>query len=348
MRKYSEKKIAEDKTGEGYIFQMFYNELSKAKKPVELEEETEVLKAMGYDLEDIMASKTLQRGLEMAKCAVNDEVYEDGKPQPVDYYHFTDANGKAIKGWKLEWYVTKEIKEACNDFKFKVKLLEAVRSYLICEWGTMNPEADRENDEALKTGKRIVGRYTVCKRSVAIETAPDGKTVIKFTSEIVKEFISKLENSETIKQSEKTGAYSVYVHVTPESKLYVGMSKEPETRYGYNGNHYKKQPAFYEAIQKYGWHNIDHYVITDELTEEEAEALEREAIQKLKAITEGYNRQEGGKGGKPVTCLNDGNIFNSLKEATEFYNLSDGFICKVCKGIEKTAKGLQFEYLQRA
>ena len=32
MRKYSEKKIQADKTGDGYIFQMFYNELKKIKR----------------------------------------------------------------------------------------------------------------------------------------------------------------------------------------------------------------------------------------------------------------------------------------------------------------------------
>lgn len=36
----------------------------------------------------------------------------------------------------------------------------------------------------------------------------------------------------------------------------------------------------------------------------------------------------------------------SEKEATEQYNLSNGFVCKVCKGVVKSAKGLQFAYIE--
>ena len=93
MRKYSEKKIQADKTGEGYIFQMFYNELQKHKRPIGMVETDEVLKAFGYDLEDLQNNKALQAGLQMAVNAVNDEVYEDNRPQPVDRYHFTDKDG---------------------------------------------------------------------------------------------------------------------------------------------------------------------------------------------------------------------------------------------------------------
>ena len=57
MRKYSEKKIQADKTGEGYIFQMFYNELQKHKRPIGMVETDEVLKAFGYDLEAYRTTK---------------------------------------------------------------------------------------------------------------------------------------------------------------------------------------------------------------------------------------------------------------------------------------------------
>lgn len=66
MRKYSEKKVQADKTGDGYIFQMFYNELQKCKRPVGMVEEDDVLTALGYDLEDLQRNPALKAGLNMA------------------------------------------------------------------------------------------------------------------------------------------------------------------------------------------------------------------------------------------------------------------------------------------
>lgn len=351
MRKYSEKKVQADKTGDGYIFQMFYNELQKCKRPVGMVEEDDVLTALGYDLEDLQRNPALKAGLNMAVNAINDDVYEDNRPQPVDRYHFTDKDGKAIKGFTLEWYITQAIKDALADIKFKIDFNDAVTSYLLCEWGTMNREADEDNDRALKApdNASIVARYHTCKGDIYIKTKGTSKTVIMFTCELVNKFKNKLANNETLKHSEKTGDYSVYMHVTPEEKLYVGMTQDIEKRYGYNGNNYRTQPAFHDAIKKYGWHNIDHEAIASDLSKEEAEKLEHEAIVTLNAKEDGYNRNDGGSGkeGKPVKCLTDGNIFNSLEEATEYYKLSKGFVCKVCKGVERTAKGLQFAYAER-
>lgn len=350
MRKYSEKKIAEDKTGKGYIFQMFYNELSKAKKPVELAEEDEILKAMGYDLEDLQRNPALKVGLNMALSAVNGDVYEDNRPQPVDYYHFTGKDGKAINGFTLEWYITQEIKNAFTDIQFKIDFREAVTSYLLCEWGTLNREADEDNDRALQVpdSANIVARYHTCKGDIYIKTEGTSKTVIMFTRELVNMFKSKLADSLTIKHSKKTGNYSVYMHVTPEEKLYIGMTQNIEQRYGYKGNGYREQADFLKAIKKYDWSNIDHKVIASNLSKEEAEKLEHEAIVTLNTKEDGYNHNDGGSGrdGKPVKCITDGNIFNSLEEATEHYQLSKGFVCKVCKGVVKSAKGLQFAYIK--
>lgn len=350
MRKYSEKKIQADKTGDGYIFQMFYNELQKCKRPVGMVEEDDVLTALGYDLEDLQRNPALKAGLNMAVSAINGDVYEDNRPQPVDRYHFTDKDGKAIKGFTLEWYITQAIKDALADIKFKIDFNDAVTSYLLCEWGTLNREADEDNDRALETpdSASIVARYHTCKGDIYIKTKGTSKTVIMFTCELVNKFKNKLANNETLKHSEKTGNYSVYMHVTPEEKLYVGMTQDIEKRYGYNGNGYRGQPDFFTAIKKYGWHNIDHEAIASDLSKEEAEKLEHEAIVTLNAKEGGYNQNDGGSGsdGKPVKCLTDGNIFNSLEEATEHYQLSKGFVCKVCKGVAQSAKGLQFEYIE--
>ena len=220
MRKYSEKKIQADKTGEGYIFQMFYNELQKYKRPVGMAEEEKVLTALGYTLEDLQNNKALKEGLQMAVSAVNDEVYEDNRPQPVDYYHFTSKDGKAIKGFTLEWYITQEIKNAFTNIQFKIDFHEAVKSYLLCEWGTMNREADEDNYRAMKDPEnaRIVARYHTCKGDIYIKTEGTSKTVISFTYELVEKYAKQLTNLETVKNSKHTGNYTVYMHVTPEEK----------------------------------------------------------------------------------------------------------------------------------
>lgn len=352
MRKYSEKKIQADKTGEGYIFQMFYNELKKIKRrPVEMVETDEVLTAFGYDLEDLQRNPALQAGLQMAVSAVNDEIYENNRPHPVDYYHFTSKDGKAINGFTLEWYITQEIKNAFTNIQFKIDFHEAVTRFLLCEWGTMNREADEDNYRAMKDPEnaRIVARYHTCKGDIYIKTKGTSKTVISFTYELVEKYAKQLTNLETVKNSKHTGNYTVYMHVTPEEKLYIGMTQNIEQRYGYKGNGYREQTDFIKTIKKYDWSNIDHKVIASNLSKEEAEKAEHDAILMLNAQENGYNRNDGGSGRseKPVRCINDGKIYNSIKEATEHYQLSEGHVCKVLKGAVKSAKGLQFEYIEK-
>lgn len=348
MKKYSEKKIIADKTGEGYIFKMFYKELQKYKKPVGMVETDEVLTALGYTLEDLQNNKALQAGLQMAVNAVNDEVYEDNRPQPVDCYHFTDKDGKAINGFTLEWYITQAIKNALKDIQFKIDFHEAVTSYLLCEWGTMNREADEDNDRAMKDPKNasIVARYHTCKGDIYIKTEGTSKTEISFTYELIEKYAKQLEGLEVIKNSKHTGNYTVYMHVTPENKLYIGMTQHIEQRYGYKGNGYREQTEFINTIKKYDWSNIDHKVIASNLSKEEAEKLEHEAIVMLNTKENGYNKNDGGSGRdeKPVRCITDGKIYNSLKETAEHYNISKDYIRMACRGAVKTAKGLQFEY----
>lgn len=69
--------------------------------------------------------------------------------------------------------------------------------------------------------------------------------------------------------------YTVYRHVCPNNKIYVGITKlSVKARWGKNGALYKRQ-YFYRAIQKYGWDNIKHEIMFENLTKEEAEAKEK-------------------------------------------------------------------------
>ena len=82
--------------------------------------------------------------------------------------------------------------------------------------------------------------------------------------------------------------YSVYVHIFPNSKTYVGLTKQNVEDRWNKGEGYKTQPV-YEAIMRFGWDNIEHIVIKDNLTKEEAQELEKSTIKEFDSINYGYN-----------------------------------------------------------
>ena len=90
--------------------------------------------------------------------------------------------------------------------------------------------------------------------------------------------------------------YTLYVHVCPNDKNYVGITKNiPERRWG-NGKNYKGCILFNRAIEKYGWNNIKHIIVLTNLTREEAENKEQSLISFLKSNNPnyGYNIANGG------------------------------------------------------
>lgn len=91
--------------------------------------------------------------------------------------------------------------------------------------------------------------------------------------------------------------YKLYVHIAPNGKRYYGITKQkPEQRW-LNGRGYDTQ-YFARAINKYGWGNIEHIVIYDDLTESEAKELEQYYIQWYDTTNPqyGYNITTGGEG----------------------------------------------------
>lgn len=60
----------------------------------------------------------------------------------------------------------------------------------------------------------------------------------------------------------------VYVHLSPSNKIYVGItSRDPNYRW-LNGKGYTRCSKFYNAILKYGWDNIQHFIIAQNLSKE--------------------------------------------------------------------------------
>ena len=98
--------------------------------------------------------------------------------------------------------------------------------------------------------------------------------------------------------------YIVYMHVFPNGKKYIGItSKTPNGRWeGGTGYNKIRQPMMYNAIQKYGWENVEHIILFKDLSYEEASQKEIELIAKYKTNCRkygndyGYNMTDGGDG----------------------------------------------------
>lgn len=92
--------------------------------------------------------------------------------------------------------------------------------------------------------------------------------------------------------------WSVYMHISPFGKRYIGItSQKPETRWNY-GYGYKNNPYFWKAIQKYGWSNFKHIILLQGENFEYACAAEKCLIKhyKTKNPLYGYNMTDGGEG----------------------------------------------------
>lgn len=95
-----------------------------------------------------------------------------------------------------------------------------------------------------------------------------------------------------------TNCYTVYCHISPSGKKYVGISKDPWRRWN-NGNGYRHNYHFYRAIEKYGWENFEHIILYTDLTLERARDIEERLIieQNLTNREYGYNLIASPSGG---------------------------------------------------
>lgn len=90
--------------------------------------------------------------------------------------------------------------------------------------------------------------------------------------------------------------YTVYKHIAPNGKVYIGITSMIPCKRWQNGNGYRQNIYFTNAILKYGWENIQHIILYENLTKAEAEQKEIELI-KLHNSTDrryGYNIENGG------------------------------------------------------
>ena len=97
--------------------------------------------------------------------------------------------------------------------------------------------------------------------------------------------------------------YTVYMHICPNNKKYIGITKQKVNERWAKGKGYKTNIYFLRAIKKYGWDNIEHKILYQNLLKEEAEQKEIELIKYYKSNNReyGYNIEKGGH----INCVND-------------------------------------------
>lgn len=131
--------------------------------------------------------------------------------------------------------------------------------------------------------------------------------------------------------------YCVYCLLFPNKKRYIGLTgKKPEHRWN-NGEGYCYQTFVYNAIKKYGWDNIEHIILKDELTKLEAQELEKYYIDFYKTTDKnyGYNLTFGGEGhnildySKILSLWEEG---KTTKEISKIMNSFPSTINKILKG----------------
>lgn len=118
------------------------------------------------------------------------------------------------------------------------------------------------------------------------------------------------------------------MHTCPNGKKYIGITSVGiDRRWGYNGNGYIGQ-IFYNAIQKYGWNNIKHEILNQNISEKDAKKLEKYYIKKYDTFKNGYNFTEGGEG----TC---GVIYTDARREKLSKSLKGRKISERCKEVHR-------------
>ena len=160
-----------------------------------------------------------------------------------------------------------------------------------------------------------------------------------------------------IEENEKI--YKVYKHTLPKvvsgknnDKVYIGITLQKVEYRWRNGDGYKLQTYFYNAIQKYGWNNFLHEVLFDSLSKEEAEQKEKELISFYNSTNPefGYNIQSGGYSSeckyleKSVICIETKIIYKSATDASRKLSISNATISSCCRGENKEAGGLHWMF----
>lgn len=179
-----------------------------------------------------------------------------------------------------------------------------------------------------------------------------------------------MTNIKREKQKEEA-KYKVYMHINKlNEKVYIGVTKRKRVKDRWqNGNGYRSQIQFYNAIRKYGWNGFYHKVLYYGLTKEEAAEKEKELIAKYDSTNPlyGYNIDKGGfeirperlnkmyrakyKHNEKISLHSKFNdellvIFENAKDAAEKTGLTEEYILNCCDR-KIINKYYDFEYCRK-
>lgn len=102
--------------------------------------------------------------------------------------------------------------------------------------------------------------------------------------------------------------FTVYMHIFPNNKVYIGITSNKYVKKRWRkGNGYRTQRLMCRAIQKYGWDNIEHIIVAENLTKDEACKMEIDLIAEYRSNDSryGYNIYAGGDCGRLGIPLSD-------------------------------------------
>ena len=156
--------------------------------------------------------------------------------------------------------------------------------------------------------------------------------------------------------------YCIYCYTNQiNGKKYIGQSKDIQRRC--HPSNYKGCIKFYNAINKYGWHNFIQTILESNLTLEEANIKEEKYILELDTINNGYNLKSGGfnniyskeskekmsaqcKTKQKIICIETQQIYDSAKEIERIFGYANSNIIACCKGKLLSAYGYTWEYYE--
>ena len=127
--------------------------------------------------------------------------------------------------------------------------------------------------------------------------------------------------------------YCVYIHTAPNNKKYVGQTCQRIEARVNGGKGYSNNPHLFSAITKYGWEAFVTEVVADNLSPDEADALEIELITKYNTTNQnfGYNFQTGGHGPHFHTKSTISKISKSMKEKSRNFTQEHRYNISVAK-----------------
>lgn len=135
--------------------------------------------------------------------------------------------------------------------------------------------------------------------------------------------------------------YKVYMHIFPNGKRYIGITKQTLKERFDSGCGYRI-PPMKTAIQKYGWENIEHHLLFERLTKEEAYAKEIELIEFYRTTDKnyGYNISKGGSGSNG--CIPSKETREKMSNSRKGRVFSQQSKDKISEGRRKNIAGLKF------